>query len=335
MIRRIASLATGLLMAASGTPALAGRPASGSNLAREQALSVPSPPGPLSGTLTLPAGKGPFPAVVLIAGSGPNDRDETVGPNKPFRDLAQGLAAAGIASLRYDKRTLTYAKQLAGKPITIDEEVTDDAVAALRLLREQKTIDPQRVFVLGNSLGALMAPRIGERDPRVAGLILLSAPVRFGLDTIVRQVGDMGRLQGLAAEEVARKVAPIVAARDAIARADPAHPPTGDFFHAPAAYWLSLRDYDAIETAKTLRMPMLVLQGGDDFQVSAEHEFSQWRAAFAHDPRVQLHLYPGLSHIFTPAGNPPAPQDIFKAGHVDATVIHDIARWITAVPRRS
>ncbi len=70
-------------------------------------MEITSPLGPLPATLTLPSGEGHFPAVLLVAGSGPNDRDETIGPNKPFRDLAQGLAAADIASLRYDKRTHT------------------------------------------------------------------------------------------------------------------------------------------------------------------------------------------------------------------------------------
>jgi uncharacterized protein len=128
------------------------------------ALNVSSPYGPLPGTLVLPKGKGPFPAVLLVAGSGANDRDETLGPNKPFRDLADGLAAAGIASLRFDKRTHVYGAQIAAKSdITLDDEVTDDALTALQQLAKQPAIDPKRVFVLGHSLGAFMAPRIGQR----------------------------------------------------------------------------------------------------------------------------------------------------------------------------
>lgn len=134
---------------------------------REQPLAVVSPLGPLPGTLTLPRGEGPFPTVLLIAGSGPNDRDETIGPNKPFRDLAQGLAAAGIASLRHDKRTRVHAAQMAeaqkaGNALTVDDEVTDDALSALTLLAKQPGVDGKRVFVLGHSLGAMMAPRVGS-----------------------------------------------------------------------------------------------------------------------------------------------------------------------------
>ncbi|HET7360146.1 MAG TPA: alpha/beta hydrolase [Rhodanobacteraceae bacterium] len=297
--------------------------------ANEHEIAVPSPLGPLPGLLTLPAGDGPFPAVLLVAGSGPNDRDETIGPNKPFRDLAQGLAAAGIASLRYDKRSHVYGGRIAANTqLTIDEEVTDDALTALRLLAREPHIDAHHLFVLGHSLGAIMAPRIGRRDPHVAGLVLMAAAPTLDLDIVIRQMRYLLPQQGLTPAQVDANVAPIIAMRDTIARADPAHPPAGNFFNAPASYWLSLRDYNAIKVSKGLSMPMLVLQGSGDFQVSPTADFGQWQAAFAHDPRVRLIEYPGLSHLFMPAGDPPSPADYARPAHVDAGVIHDIAQWI-------
>jgi len=300
------------------------------NGVRIQPLAVSSPPGPLQGVLTLPAGKGPFPAVVLVAGSGPEDRDETIGPNKPLRDIADGLAAAGIASLRYDKRTLTYGREMAGKPITVDDEVTDDALTALHLLHQQKQIDPHRVFVLGHSLGAYMAPRIARRDPQLAGVIMLAAPVALDFDTIVRQMRYIARVQHLPAATLDKLVAPVIKARDALAHANPAHPPAGLFFHAPASYWLVLRDYHAVAVAQSLTEPMLILQGGGDYQVLPKDNFAVWKKTFAGNPRVKLIEYPGLSHLFMPAGNPPSPADYGVAGHVDAKVLHDIAAWIKA-----
>lgn len=300
-----------------------------------RALPVPSPLGALPGTLTLPEGKGPFPAVLLVAGSGPHDEDETIGPNKPFRDLAAGLAKAGVATLRYDKRTYVYAERMAGKSITVDDEVTDDALAAARLLARQPGVDPHRVFVLGHSLGALMAPRIGERDPRLAGLILLGAPASFGLDTLIRQMRYIGHLQHTPATELKKELAPVIEARNAMARANPAKPPEGSFEHAPASYWLSLRGYNAVAVAKSLQMPMLVLQGGSDYQVTPADDFVHWRAAFAHSQRVRLKEYPGLSHLFMPAGQPPSPADLYRPGHMDTRVIGDVARWIKAQPAHS
>ncbi len=123
----------------------------------------------LPGTMSIPRGDGPFAAVLLVHGSGPQDRDETIPPNKPFRDLAWGLASQGIAVLRYEKRTKAYAAQLGSvrDTITVKEEVLDDALEAVALLRERPEIDAQQIFVLGHSLGGYLAPRIGEADPQI------------------------------------------------------------------------------------------------------------------------------------------------------------------------
>lgn len=328
-----AGTVSGLFFAPGQPPSDGAAPATAqAHAANERSLMIASPLGPLPGTLTLPPGNGPFPAVLLVAGSGPMDRDETIGPNKPFRDLARGFAAAGIASLRYDKRTLAYGAQMANKPITVDDEVTDDAVTALRLLGQQPQIDPHRLFVLGHSLGGLMVPRIAQRYTHLAGAILLAAPVSFGVNTILRQSRYIDQLQGMSAQAIDKQLAPIVAARDTLAHADPAHPPTGALLGAPMSYWLSLRTYDPVSVAATLHTPMLILQGDADYQVTANGDYAHWKAAFAHDPRVQMHDYPGLSHLFMPAGTPPGPADYAKPGHVDATVLHDISAWIASQP---
>jgi uncharacterized protein len=301
----------------------------------EHAVQIASPLGPLPGTLVVPKGSGPFPAVLLVVGSGPMDRDETIGPNKPFRDLAEGLASAGIASLRYDKRANAYGKQMAGKDVTVDESVTDDAVTALQLLAKQPSIDPSRLFVLGHSLGAAMAPRIAQRDPQLAGAILLAAPAKLTLDTVIRQMRYLGPLQGASPEQMDKLLAPVIQARDVVAHADPAHPPAGQVLNGPLSFWMSLRDYDPIATAKDLSKPILVLQGGHDYQVLPQQDFVQWQNAFAHDPLVKLIQYPGLSHLFMPGGTPPSPADYMKPGHVDARIVSDIVSWIKAQSGRS
>ena len=124
----------------------------------------------LPGTLTLPVGEGPFPAVVLVQGSGPSDRDEAIGPNKPFRDIAQGLASNGIAVLRYDKRTLVYSERIVENlaEVIVQEETIDDALQAVALLREIEHIDADNIYVFGHSLGGLVAPRIGVQDDGIA-----------------------------------------------------------------------------------------------------------------------------------------------------------------------
>ncbi|MGC2620108.1 MAG: alpha/beta fold hydrolase, partial [Acidobacteriaceae bacterium] len=147
---------------------------------QESPVTVGAAPWQLDGTLTVPVGAGPFPAVVLVAGSGPEDQDETIVGNKPFKDIAWGLASRGIAVLRFNKRTLQYGKELKAHQagFTVNEESVDDARAAVALLATHADIDPQRIFVLGHSLGAMLAPRIAQGDKQVAGLIIMAGPTR-------------------------------------------------------------------------------------------------------------------------------------------------------------
>jgi dienelactone hydrolase len=302
------------------------------SLGKSRSLQVPSPLGPLQGTLVLPKGAGPFPVVLLVAGSGPYDRDESIGPNKPFRDLAEGLAAAGIASFRYDKRTYVYGSGMNSKNFTVDEEVTDDALAAAHLLAAQPQIDSRRIFVLGHSLGAMMAPRIGQRDPQLAGLILLAAPARALLDVSAQQVRDLGTQQGMSAAKISEQEQGIAAEQKLLAQANSAHPAHGEFVGMPNSYWQSLNDYRQVDVAKHLSMPMLLLQGAADFQVSPTNDFAGWQAALKNSPRTTFHLYPGLSHLFMPAGNPPSMADYAKQSRVDPRVIGDITQWVKAQP---
>lgn len=296
-------------------------------------LEVPTPWGPLRGALTLPAGEGPFPAVVLVAGSGANDLDETIGPNKPFRDIAEGLAKAGIASLRYDKRTFDYALRAADDTtFTVDDEVTDDAVAAARLLAKQQSIDPRRVFVLGHSEGAMLAPRIARRDRRVAGIVMLAAPARQLLVVARDQLRELAAQHGATAAQVEAALIANEAELTLLDNAHPEHPPQGSFGGAPQSWWLSLHRYDQVAVAKSLKLPMLILQGGSDFQVSPTLDFDAWKRALAGRSNVTFHLYPGMSHLFRPAGKTGTVADYLQPGATSPQVIDDIAAWIKAQP---
>ncbi len=301
---------------------------------RVQPLAVPSPYGPLRGALTLPAGQGPFPAVVMVHGSGPNDLDETIGGAKPFRDLADGLAKRGVASLRYDKRTFAHAMQMVGKAVTVDDVSTDDALTALHMLAKQPAIDAKHVFVLGHSLGAQMAPRIAVRDPRLAGVIMLAAPARPLLDVIAEQDREMGARQGMTPAQIAAAEKAVATERALLANADPMHPPEGSYGSFPQSFLLSLHDYDQVAVAEKLTLPMLILQGASDFQVSPKNDFDAWKKALAGKSNVTFHSYPGLSHLFTPAGKTLTEADYAKPAHVDPEVIRDIANWIKAQPER-
>lgn len=302
---------------------------------RVEPLSVSSRFGPLRGALTLPAGNGPFPAVVLVGGSGPNDLDEAVGGSKPFRDIADKLAAAGIASLRYDKRQTDYGlKMSANAHLTVDEEETDDALAAAHLLAKRKGIDPHRIFVLGHSEGGMLAPRIGKRDPQLAGVILLAAPTRKLLAVMREQTREQGERSGLPTANIEAREKALADEQALLDKADQTHPPAGSFDGAPQTWWFSLHEYDQVAIARSLSVPILILQGGADFQVSPKLDFDVWKQALSGKSNVTFHLYPGLGHLFTPVGKTGTPADYTKPAHVDPKVIADLANWIKAQPAK-
>ena len=300
---------------------------------QETNVTVGSGEWALPGTLTEPNGPGPFPAVVLVHGSGPNDRDETIGPNKPFKDLAWGLASQGIAVLRYDKRTKVHAAQFTPDvlaKLTVQQETIDDALLAVQLLRNTPNIDPQRIFVLGHSLGAMVAPRIGQQDPALAGLILLAGPVIPLEDEVLDQYTYLFNLDGSLSDTEKTQLEKI---QTQVARVkDPNlsdQVPASDLpLGIQAAYWLDLRDYHPAEVAKTLSMPMLVLQGGRDYQVSPTKDFEGWKSALADKGNAVLKLYPDLNHLMIAGQGPSTPAEYQTEGHVSEEVVQDIADWV-------
>src|SRR5277367_151232 len=156
----------------------------------EQPLTLVNGKFELPGTLTVPAGNGPFPAVVLVQGAGPEDQDETLGPNKPFKDLAWGLASRGIVVFRYTKRTQKYGAQSSDDPMrmTVEDETISDARAAVALLTKQPRVDPKQVFLVGHSLGAYLGPRIATGDVEIAGLVMLAANARPLEKVVLEQI---------------------------------------------------------------------------------------------------------------------------------------------------
>src|SRR5271157_4067845 len=287
---------------------------------REREVTVGDGQWKLPGTLTVPAGQGPFPGIVLVHGSGPNDRDETVGGTKVFKDLAEGLASRGVVVLRYEKRTRQYTSAMAGlATFTVEQETEEDAVKAAALLRAQPEVNPKRVFVLGHSLGGYVAPRIAEQDGKLAGLIVLAGNVRPMEDLVV----DQAEYLGVSADNL--KTAKAVAAK--VKSLEPGDEDSPPVMGLPVAYWLDLKGYDPAAQSKKLAIPMLILQGERDFQATMK-DFALWKAAVGGSKAVTMRSYPALNHLFVAGEGKSTEAEYRKPGHVAPEVIDDIAKFV-------
>jgi dienelactone hydrolase len=299
----------------------------------ERDFSVGTGERALPGTLAMPKGAGQaaderVPAVVMVQGSGPQDRDETIGPNRPFLDIARGLASQGIAVLRYEKRTKARPQDFASGDYTVDDEITNDAVAAVAELRRTPGIDPERVFVFGHSQGGMIAPRIAQRADGVAGLVLFAAPARSLLTILPEQNRYLFGLDGTISPEeqtVLDKLDAQIAALRGDAPVAAADTPLGQ----PAHYWRTLEQIDPVADAQSLKQPMLLLQGGRDFQV-IDTDWQRWHKAFDGNPRATFKHYAALSHLGIAGSGRGSLEEYRIAGHVDPQLIADVANWIQA-----
>jgi uncharacterized protein len=297
----------------------------------EQPLTLVNGKFELPGTLAVPNGNGPFPAVVLVQGSGPEDQDETIGPNKPFKDLAWGLASRGIVVFRYTKRTQKYGLQSSDDPVrlTVEDETISDARAAVAMVAKQPKVDPQQVFLLGHSLGAYLAPRIATGDSQIAGIVMLAANARPLEKVVLEQIHYLAAMNGTPTEAEQKR---ITAAEDGAKQIEsPGLKPDDKIAFLGAtmygAYWLDLRGYDPLKTAAKLKIPILIVQGGRDYQVTPSN-FQAWSDALSNNKNVTLREYPDLDHLFMHGTGASKPADYARPDHVSAEVVESLATWI-------
>lgn len=297
------------------------------SLFTEQNFTIGSDPWKLPATLSIPTGSGPFPAVVLVHGSGPNDRDETIGPNKPFKDIGQGLASKGIMVLRYDKRTNVYSNKFAVLTnYTPEEEVITDALTAISYLKNHSNVDVSNIFLLGHSLGAMLAPEIARQTSDLTGVIMLATSAKSLEDLYLDQISYLFELDGTIDEQEQEQINEIEESVQKIKKLNITE--NDPLLNLPKSYWKYLSTYDPIETAQNLTVPLLLLQGKRDYQVTYEDDFIVWKNTFNTTSQVSFQTYESLNHLFISGSGTPTNTEYLSPGNVDETVINDIENWI-------
>lgn len=292
---------------------------------------------PLQGILSLPQDCSvPVPGVVLVHGSGPADRDETIFKNRPFRDISEGLTVRGIAVLRYDKRTKIYGRAMKKAPAeeqTVRSETIEDAVLASQLLRADDRIDSGRIFIFGHSLGGMLAPRIDAEGGDFSGLIIAAGSPRPLSEVMLSQneaiLSQLPRLlRPIAEKQVAKLRKTFESIRDMSEAEAKAKNVMGGI---SAWYFKEMEQHPVQEYLSRLDKPVLILQGHRDAQVSLEKDFHLYEKICAGKESVTFKEYPALNHLFMTSRYGTL-RDLKKeyriAQNVAPEVIEAIAQWI-------
>ena len=290
---------------------------------------------PLKGILALPDGEGKFPAVVFVHGSGASNMDEKVGKLTPFKDLAEGLAAQGVASIRYDKRSFAHGMKMMKEELTVRQETIEDAILAADLLRRDSRIDPEKIFIVGHSMGAMLAPRIDAEGGNFAGLVMMAGTLRTMEDVLFYQLREIGEgsdpltrwiLKGQI-RKYEKQLGDIYEISDEEARKRKFG------LGANVYYFKEMGVHPAKGYLEKTRKPMLIMQGGSDLQVKAELDFAGYQKLLGDRDNVSFKLYEGLNHCFVPAvcdSLAKMKKEFAKERHIPAEVIADLANWVKA-----
>ncbi|HEY2753747.1 alpha/beta hydrolase family protein [Phenylobacterium sp.] len=312
---------------------------------RAEDVAFDSAPGVrLAGTLTLPQGPGPFPAAVLITGSGAQDRDESLMGHKPFMVLADALTRRGIAVLRMDDRG--FAKSTGDFAEATSEDFAADTAAAVALLRSRREIDSRRIGLIGHSEGGMIGPMVAVADPRIAFVVMLAGPGVPTRELLVAQRAAVARSAGIAADAITRNEQVMGQVEAALAQdktldqaeADaanvlveagmPATNADATVRRLTSPWYKWFIAYDPRPTLAKVRVPVLALNGDKDVQVVSKQNLPAIREALKANPDAEVVELAGLNHLFQTAGTG-GPAEYAKIEETIApAALNLIANWV-------
>ena len=282
----------------------------------------------IDGILTLPKGTKNPPVIILVQGSGQSDMDETIGAvsNKPFKDIAHGLAKQGIATIRYNKRYYQYMDQMP-ENMTVEDEILEDVSYAIDFAMQCKLINSNNIYIAGHSLGGILAPKIANDNIEVKGIIVLAGSARKLEDIIYDQVVILAEQEEISTEEKELYINMVKANVELVKNLDEedlASPILG----LTGYYWKALNEIDTASIVQSLTVPMLFLQGSADFQIFADKDFTLWKELLIDNEHAEFIEYENLNHLFMPTTGIIGIEDYNTKNKVSDQVIEDIALWV-------
>lgn len=303
----------------------------------EYKLKLGKAPFIISATLSVPNKTVNPPCLVIVGGSGPTDMDMSTGNNKPYKDIAWGLAAKGIAVLRFDKRTYLYGAQLmsdkfSGKQLTIKEEYLDDAKEVITYLKNCNMVNPKQIYILGHSQGGMLAPLICEQNKFVAGIIMMAANARSMQDMMIEQLNYLYNNSNTTPPQQVKIEA--MKRHALLAKKPDLKPdfPEDSLPGATAAYWISINKYNQLKSAKIINQPMFFIQGERDYQVTMT-DLNLWKENLSEKKNCTFKTYPKLNHHFMEGEGPSTSSEYDKVSNVPEYIPEDIANWIKGLPK--
>lgn len=291
---------------------------------------------PLKGILTLPDNtEHPVPGAVFVHGSGSSDMNEHIGGLYPFRDLAHALAEKGIASIRYDKRSFAHGRKMLKNihPVTVYEETIEDAVFAADLLRADPRIDKDNVFIIGHSMGAMLAPRIDDEGGSFKGIIMMAGSPYKLEEILERQLGELtANSKGLKARIITKQAAKIKESFSSLYEMDIEETKKKKMAGGTTLYYFrEMGEHPVMSYLEKTDKPVLIMQGDKDFQCRADVDYKAFEDALKDRDNVTFHLYPGLNHVFVVSlgyDDAKAMKEYGPKRQIPSDVSDDIAAWI-------